>query len=80
MKLPSLNNENRLTLRCKLFGCRNEEAPVTYYDEGERHGVKDLGKYSATKTVSKITWRGCWWCGNFKKMIGESKDTWPKWL
>ena len=25
MKLPSLHNENPITLKCKFFGCKEEE-------------------------------------------------------
>jgi hypothetical protein len=78
MKFPSLNNENSLTPKCKIFGCQDKEMPLTWYDSGEKHGVK-FGKYTATKTYTISSFRGCYWCHNFRKIMGPEIEDWPKW-
>ena len=36
---PSTNDENPKNWKCKLFGCRDEWLPLTYYEQKERHGI-----------------------------------------
>jgi len=78
MRWPSINNENPLTWKCKVFGFKNEELPLTWYDSGEKHGIK-FGKYTATKTYTKATFKGCIWCMNYKKLSEQEVEDWPKW-
>jgi hypothetical protein len=82
MKLPSTNNENKLTWKCKIFGCKDEMLPAVYYDSGERHGIKGKDRAkgaTASKTTTAIVFSGCIWCLNYKKILGEEELIWPKW-
>jgi hypothetical protein len=80
MKLPSIDNENLLTWKCKVFGCRNNELlGFSFHEGGERHGVIGLGKLTATTTLIESAFRGCHWCQNWTKSLLEEKDCWPKW-
>lgn len=79
MKWPSLNNENELTWKCKLFGCRDELLPASYYEEKEQHGIKGFERLNLTvaTTITEITFSGCIWCRNYRRIYGETKETWP---
>lgn len=77
MKYPSFNNENKFAWKCKIFGCKNELLPLTFYESGERHGLK--GDFAATTTCIKYIFRGCLWCLNFQKIFDEEVEDWPKW-
>jgi hypothetical protein len=79
VKWPSLDNENPKTWRCKLFGCRSEELPLVWQESGEKHGIKGFSFATATKTLISYTFKGCMWCGNFRKLFGDEDDCWPKW-
>ena len=80
MRVPSVKNENPLTWKCKLFGCRKEELPFVWYEEGEKHGIKGFSFATATKAISSYVFTGCHWCSNYDKTFGETDEIWPKWL
>lgn len=72
VKFPSITNSNPLIWKCKIFGCRDEFLPVVIYDSGERHGITEgLGRATAAKTFFSIGYKGCHWCHNYKKIVGE---------
>lgn len=79
IRFPSIDNSNPLTWKCKIFGCRDEFLPLTIYDSGEQHGIKNQGKYTAATTSTKITYKGCIWCFNYKKIMDEPVLTFPIW-
>lgn len=78
MKKPSLNNENSLTWKCNFFGCKNELLPASWYDSDERHGIKNC-YFTATTIVLSFSFKGCNWCGNYRKILNYIDDTFPKW-
>ena len=81
MILPSLDNENPLTWKCKLFGCRDEYLPLIFHDSGQRHGIKGYGFATATATLITYTFKGCIWCCNYRQIHeDEDEDIWPKWF
>lgn len=74
MKFPSLNNSNKLTWKCKIFGCRNEQHPLLWQENGERHGVKGWGRITAIGTLITYIFMGCRWCQNYTKIKAEEDD------
>src|SRR5271167_4835365 len=80
MMFPSLNNENPLTWRCKVFGCKDEELQgCIVHEAGEMHGIRNFGRYTAVQTFTEITFSGCMWCKNFRRVVGEEKQVFPVW-
>lgn len=78
---PSFKNTNKLTWKCKIFGCRNKKLQDIIGDEGERHGLKSFGgKYTATKTNRIYSLIGCRWCQNWKKVFEREEDIFKIWL
>jgi hypothetical protein len=75
---PSLHNENKLTWKCKFFGCKDEELPLTFHDEEEKHGMK-LGHFTATKMIITYVYRGCMWCRNFRAIREKEEMIFPMW-
>lgn len=69
MKWPSCNDENPLTWKCKLFGCRDEYLPLTYYKEDEKHGVKAWCGATASRTLTAASYKGCIWCMNYQEIL-----------
>jgi hypothetical protein len=80
MRLPSINNENPLTWKCKLFGCRNEKLPLIYHKPGEIHGIIGWGNATATATLKEYTYDGCIWCNNYREIFECEEPCWPKWF
>jgi hypothetical protein len=80
MKIPSLNNQNELTWKCKLFGCKDELMPIIWQEPGEKHGIKGFSFATATRTLLTYTFHGCRWCMNFRKVFEDEEEICPKWL
>lgn len=69
IKFPSLDDKNKLTWKCKLFGCRKHKLHNILCEEGEKHGL-NFGKYgTAIKTGRIFSCIGCYWCQNWKKVF-----------
>jgi len=69
---PSIDNENPLTWKCKLFGCKDESPSyLSFQIEGEKHGIKGFKRLTVTRTLINISHNGCSWCRNYKKIIGK---------
>jgi hypothetical protein len=77
MKWPSFNNSNPLTWRCKLFGCKDELAPAIFYEYGEKHGIQGYSSATAATTCIEISFSGCSWCLNYRRIYSEDKYTFP---
>jgi hypothetical protein len=81
MNLPSTDGTNERTWKCKLFGCRDERLPMFYYERGEQHGITSgFGIATVATTTTDIGYRGCHWCGNYKKIVGNTDLCFPAWF
>lgn len=80
MKWPSLNNENLLTWKCKLFGCKDELIPTIFDEHREKHGITGSKLFTAATTWTQITFSGCIWCMNFRRIYEERGIVFPVWL
>jgi len=80
MKLPSIKNENSLTWKCKLFGCRNEYLPLVYYDKGEKHGIFGFSYATAATTTIECSYIGCYWCHNYREIREQTTLGFPAWV
>ena len=72
--LPSINNKNPLTWKCKIFGCKDDTLPLSWYDSKEEHGIKGNGKFTAATLSVLYEFRGCMWCANFRKIFVKIND------
>lgn len=77
-QFPSLKNKNPLSWKCKLFGCQDKLVPLTFYDNGEKHGIKEQ-QFTAMTTSIEYEFRGCYWCNNFRKIFIKETLTFPVW-
>lgn len=80
IRYPSTTNSNSLTWKCKIFGCRDEFLPLVAGENGEKHGVKNFGKLTASTTFIKVTYKGCHWYRNYKKIMDEPTLIFPMWI
>ena len=78
--IPSLDGTNKLTWKCRLFGCRNESLPLIWHEQGEKHGIKLGSLATVTATLKEFTFKGCIWCGNYRKIFSHESEIFPKWL
>jgi hypothetical protein len=80
-KIPSFDNNNKLTWKCKIFGCRDEWHPVIFHDNDERHGITEGFSWATAATlITEITFKGCHWCNNYQKIVEELMTTFPAWI
>jgi hypothetical protein len=77
---PSTKNENKLTWKCKLFGCKDYMLPLTYCKDGEKHGVKAGMGATATTITLTASYKGCIWCRNYIEIINEGVVRLPGWI
>jgi hypothetical protein len=81
-KLPINYNDNPLTWKCKLFGCRNEYLPLIYSEPGqEKHGFQKYQSYGlASRTIVMFVFIGCPWCENYIKISDPPDMVGEKWI
>lgn len=77
---PNTETINKLTAKCKIFGCKNEPYPFLLYKSGEMHGVIGYGAATAVKNYTEISYTGCNRCKNYKEVIGEENIVEPYWI
>jgi hypothetical protein len=81
MKLPSIKNQNPKTWKCKIFGCRDEWLPLTFYEQEECHGITGGFSFATVATaIIGVGYKGCHWCQNYQKITDEPVITFPAWL
>jgi hypothetical protein len=81
MNLPFINNSNKLTWKCKFFGCRDEFLPLVLYKQGEQHGITSgFSCATAVTTSTGVTYKGCYWCKNYQEIMDEPTLNFPAWL
>ena len=54
--------------------------PLIYYDKGEKHGIFEFSWATAATTITACTYKGCYWCYNFRQIRDKEELTFPAWL
>jgi hypothetical protein len=76
----TMDTSNKLTWKCRLFGCR-DEVSYFYYEKEEKHGITGGFSFATVATtITEISYEGCYWCSNYRKVIGETDTIFPAWF
>jgi hypothetical protein len=79
IRFPSYTKSNPLTWKCKFFGCKNEVLPLTWYEDSEKHGIKNISYCTVITITKRFSFKGCLWCHNYDKILEEEIEGFPVW-